>query len=199
MMNKRGQVIVISGPSGVGKGTILKGAMEADKTLAFSVSATTRGPRPGELDGKDYFFVSRERFEEMIAQGELLEHAEYGGNLYGTPRAALEQRLDEGVDVVLDIEIQGARQVMKSFPEALFIFILPPDFETLKKRLTGRGTETPEKVALRLETAKRELGCFNEFEYIIVNDRIEDAVDDFLAIVRAGHCRCSEYIKTDND
>ncbi len=194
MMNKRGQVIVITGPSGVGKGSILRGAMARDKSLCFSVSATTRAPRPGELDGRDYFFVDRERFERMAAGGELLEHAQYGGNRYGTPRDALLRQLDSGSDVILDIDLQGARQVMSSFPEALFVFILPPDFETLEKRLTGRGTETPEKIAVRLDTARRELACYREFQFVIVNDALENAVEDLLAIIRAGRCRCSEYI-----
>ena len=195
MTNKKGQVIVITGPSGVGKGTILKSVMESDTSLCFSVSATTRGPRPGEVDGKDYYFVSRQRFDEMVAEGELLEHAEYSGNCYGTPRKPLEKLLDEGYDVILDIEIQGARNVMKSYPEAIFTFIMPPDFETLEKRLAKRGTESPEKVALRLETAKRELECYKEFQYIIVNDKLEDAVAELQAVITAGRCRCSEYIK----
>jgi len=195
MTNKKGQVIVITGPSGVGKGTILKNVMEADKSLCFSVSATTRAARPGEVDGVDYYFVTRERFDEMVKDGELLEYAEYSGNCYGTPRKPLEKLLNEGYDVILDIEIQGARNVMKTFPEAIFTFIMPPSFETLEKRLIKRGTETPEKMALRLETAKRELECFKEFQYIIVNDKLEDAVEDFKAVIRAGRCRCSEYIK----
>ena len=155
---KRGVLFVFSGPSGVGKGTLKAKLFEefADR-IAYSVSATTRGPREGEVDGKDYFFISRQEFERRVKNNEFLEHAEFAGNCYGTPRAYVEKLLDSGMNVVLEIDVQGALQVMKSMPECVSVFILPPSFEELEHRLRGRGTETEEKVRERLETAKREL------------------------------------------
>ncbi len=167
---KRGVLFVFSGPSGVGKGTLKAKLFEefADR-IAYSVSATTRGPREGEVDGKDYFFISRQEFERRVQNNEFLEHAEFAGNCYGTPRAYVEKLLDSGMNVVLEIDVQGALQVMKSMPECVSVFILPPSFEELEHRLRGRGTETEEKVRERLETAKRELPYAPQYDYQIVN------------------------------
>lgn len=167
---KRGVLFVFSGPSGVGKGTLKAKLFEefADR-IAYSVSATTRGPREGEVDGKDYFFISRQEFERRVKTNEFLEHAEFAGNCYGTPRAYVEKLLDSGMNVVLEIDVQGALQVMKSMPECVSVFILPPSFEELEHRLRGRGTETEEKVRERLETAKRELPYAPQYDYQIVN------------------------------
>ena len=167
---KRGVLFVFSGPSGVGKGTLKAKLFEefADR-IAYSVSATTRGPREGEADGKDYFFISRQEFERRVKNNEFLEHAEFAGNCYGTPRAYVEKLLDSGMNVVLEIDVQGALQVMKSMPECVSVFILPPSFEELEHRLRGRGTETEEKVRERLETAKRELPYAPQYDYQIVN------------------------------
>ena len=167
---KRGVLFVFSGPSGVGKGTLKAKLFEelADR-IAYSVSATTRGPREGEVDGKDYFFISRQEFERRVKNNEFLEHAEFAGNCYGTPRAYVEKLLDSGMNVVLEIDVQGALQVMKSMPECVSVFILPPSFEELEHRLRGRGTETEEKVRERLETAKRELPYAPQYDYQIVN------------------------------
>lgn len=167
---KRGVLFVFSGPSGVGKGTLKAKLFEefADR-IAYSVSATTRGPREGEVDGKDYFFISRQEFERRVKNNEFLEHAEFAGNCYGTPRAYVEKLLDSGMNVVLEIDVQGALQVMKSMPECVSVFILPPSFEELEHRLRGRGTETEEKVRERLETAKRELPYAPQYDYQIIN------------------------------
>lgn len=167
---KRGVLFVFSGPSGVGKGTLKAKLFEefADR-IAYSVSATTRGPREGEVNGKDYFFISRQEFERRMKNNEFLEHAEFAGNCYGTPRAYVEKLLDSGMNVVLEIDVQGALQVMKSMPECVSVFILPPSFEELEHRLRGRGTETEEKVRERLETAKRELPYAPQYDYQIVN------------------------------
>lgn len=167
---KRGVLFVFSGPSGVGKGTLKAKLFEefADR-IAYSVSATTRGPREGEVDGKDYFFISRQEFERRVKNNEFLEHAEFAGNCYGTPRAYVEKLLDSGMNVVLEIDVQGALRVMKSMPECVSVFILPPSFEELEHRLRGRGTETEEKVRERLETAKRELPYAPQYDYQIVN------------------------------
>ena len=167
---KRGVLFVFSGPSGMGKGTLKAKLFEefADQ-IAYSVSATTRGPREGEVDGKDYFFISRQEFERRVKNNEFLEHAEFAGNCYGTPRAYVEKLLDSGMNVVLEIDVQGALQVMKSMPECVSVFILPPSFEELEHRLRGRGTETEEKVRERLETAKRELPYAPQYDYQIVN------------------------------
>ncbi len=167
---KRGILFVFSGPSGVGKGTLkAKLFEEFAGRIAYSVSATTRGPREGEVDGKDYFFISRQEFERRVKNNEFLEHAEFAGNCYGTPRAYVEKLLDSGMNVVLEIDVQGALQVMKSMPECVSVFILPPSFEELEHRLRGRGTETEEKVRERLETAKRELPYAPQYDYQIVN------------------------------
>lgn len=184
-MAEKGLLAVISAPSGGGKGTILKELFARDENLRLSVSATTRAPRPGEEHGKQYYFLSRKEFEELIAQGKMLEHAEYVGNYYGTPRDPVEEWLSQGRDVVLEIEVQGGAQVKKLMPECVSIFILPPSMKVLGERLRGRGTEAEETVQKRLATARQEIPQAREYDYLVFNDRLEDAVEDILAILRA--------------
>ena len=180
---KQGKLLVISGPSGVGKGTVIGKHFELRDDLAFSVSATTRAPRPGEEDGREYFFVTRERFDEMVERGELLEHAEFVNNCYGTPRRPLEEKLAQGLNVLLDIEVQGAAQVKAARPERVSVFILPPSLEELERRLRGRGTETEEKIRGRLETAKRELPLADGYDFKVVNDDAMRAAREISAIL----------------
>ncbi len=184
-MAEKGLLVVISAPSGGGKGTILKELFAQNENLRLSVSATTRAPRPGEEHGKQYYFLSREEFEALIAQGRMLEHAEYVGNYYGTPRDPVEEWLSQGRDVVLEIEVQGGAQVKKLMPECVSIFILPPSMKVLGERLRGRGTETEETVQKRLATARREIPQAREYDYLVFTDRLEDAVEEILAILRA--------------
>jgi len=187
--NKQGLLLVISGPSGAGKGTICKQLLESVPGVSYSVSATTREPRNGEVEGKDYYFVSREKFPELIAQDQLLEHAEFCGNYYGTPRAAVEQAIKEGSDVLLEIEIQGALQVKKKFPQGVFIFIVPPSLEELNARISKRGTETEDKILQRIAKASEELRFISEYDYVVENDRLPDAVEKLKAIIVAEKCR----------
>jgi guanylate kinase len=179
------KVFVITGPSGVGKGTLIRSLFDRIAALGLSVSATTRPPRPGEEDGVHYHFLSRDQFDERVAAGDFVEWAEYSGNRYGTLRSELDQRVDEGAPVVLEIEVQGARQVREKMPEAVQVFIAPPSRETLRARLVGRGTDSPEAVERRLETADAELAAQPEFEHVVVNDRLEDAVDELVSIVES--------------
>ena len=175
---------MITGPSGVGKGTLIRGLLERVPELELSVSATTRRPRPGERDGADYYFLSPEQFEARVGQGDFVEHAAYSGNRYGTLLAELERRLSAGVPVVLEIEVQGARQVLSAMPDAVAVFIAPPSREALRARLVGRGTDAPEQVDERLRTAERELEARPEFAHEVVNDRLEQATDELEQIVR---------------
>ena len=171
-MTERGLLIVFSGPSGVGKGTVRREIFEStDNQFQYSVSMTTRPQRPGEVDGVDYFFRTREEFEELIRQGQMLEYAEYVGNYYGTPLTYVNETLDKGIDVFLEIEVQGALQVKKKVPDAVFIFLTPPDLEELKDRLVGRGTDSAEIIAQRIEKAKEEIALMREYDYAIVNDQ----------------------------
>jgi guanylate kinase len=179
------KVFVITGPSGVGKGTLIRGLLERMPALELSVSATTRTPRPGEQDGVDYHFLTPEEFDRRVAAGGFVEHATYSGNRYGTLRSELERRLHSGAGVVLEIEVQGARQVRAAMPEAVAVFIAPPSREALRVRLVGRGTDSAEQVAARLRTAERELESQPEFRHVVVNDRLEDATDELVSIVRA--------------
>ncbi|MBQ7874610.1 MAG: guanylate kinase [Oscillospiraceae bacterium] len=188
-MNKRGVLLVISGPSGVGKGTIINRLFELDDNLYFSVSATTRQPRPGEIDGVHYSFKSVEQFEHDIETGEMLEHAVFSGNYYGTPKSAVEKKLAQGKDVVLDIEIQGAENVKKLMPEAVLVYILPPSIEELKHRLIGRNTEDEESLNKRFHTAYRELNKAPElYDYFIVNDMVETAAVKIIDILEGERC-----------
>jgi guanylate kinase len=168
----------------VGKGTLIRGLLERLPELELSVSATTRAPRPGEQDGVDYHFLTPEEFEARVAAGDFVEHAEYSGNRYGTLRSELERRLQAGAGVVLEIEVQGARQVRAAMPDAVAVFIGPPSREALRARLVGRGTDTPAQVERRLGTAERELHAQSEFSHVVVNDRLEQATEELIEIVR---------------
>jgi guanylate kinase len=177
------RVFVITGPSGVGKGTLIRGLMERVPRLELSVSATTRAPRPGERDGVDYHFLSSDEFERRVQTGDFVEHADYAGRRYGTLRSELEQRLASGAPVVLEIEVQGARQVRAAMPEAVQVFIAPPSLAALRTRLIGRGTDGSEEVERRLGVAEQELQARDEFAHVVVNDRLEDALANLVAIV----------------
>jgi guanylate kinase len=177
------KVLVITGPSGVGKGTLIRGLLERIPELELSVSATTRAPRPGERDGAAYHFLSDEEFDRRLASGDFVEHATYSGNRYGTLRSELERRLEEGVPVVLEIEVQGARQVREAMPDAEAVFIAPPSRDALRARLVGRGTDAPEDVDKRMQTADTELQAQPEFRHVVVNDRLEEATQDLVQIV----------------
>jgi guanylate kinase len=179
------KVFVITGPSGVGKGTLIRALLDRLPSLELSVSATTRAPRPGEQDGVDYHFLTRQQFDRRVAEGDFVEWAEYSGNRYGTLRSELGRRLDDGVPVVLEIEVQGARQVREKMPEAIQVFIAPPSREALRTRLVGRGTDTSEQVQRRLETADAELAAQPEFPHVVVNDRLEDAIEELAAVVES--------------
>ncbi|MDR4886553.1 guanylate kinase [Fredinandcohnia sp. QZ13] len=189
-MKERGLLIVLSGPSGVGKGTVRKAIFsQPDTKFQYSISATTRKPREGEVDGVDYFFKSKEEFEELIKNNKLLEWAEYVGNYYGTPIDYVESTLQEGKDVFLEIEVQGALQVRKAFPEGLFIFLAPPSLKELKNRIVTRGTETDELILNRMKVAKEEIEMMDAYDYVVENDQVELACDRINAIVTAEHCR----------
>ena len=193
-MKTRGSLIVLSGFAGVGKGTVLKSLFETHEGYAYSVSATTREPRPGEVDGVHYFFISKERFEQMIAGDELLEHACYVGNYYGTPKAYVDRKLEEGFDVILEIEIQGALNIKKKVPEAILIYMLPPSAKTLKERLTGRGTETEEVILKRMKRAAEEAVGVEQYDYIIVNEDADECAQELNSLIRAQRLRASSNL-----
>ncbi len=192
MAKQRGKLIVISGPSGAGKSTVVFKALEGRDDVCFSVSATTRKPRPGEIDGKEYFFVDLDKFRDMVANDEFLEHAVYVANSYGTPRAYVEKKLDEGMNVLLDIEVQGARQVNEKMPECVKIFIIPPTVEELRKRLEKRGTDTQRAIEARLIRAKQEFEEADFYDYVIVNDDADVAAAKLSAIMTAEHCKAAD-------
>ncbi|MGO9490620.1 MAG: guanylate kinase [Solirubrobacteraceae bacterium] len=182
------RVFVITGPSGVGKGTLIRGLMERLPDLELSVSATTRSPRPGEQDGVDYHFLTPREFEQRVQAGDFVEHADYAGRRYGTLRSELERRIADGVPVVLEIEVQGARQVRAAMPEAVQVFIAPPSLAALRTRLVGRGTDDQQEVQRRLEVAEQELTAQPEFAHVVVNDRLDEALERLTAIVQENLC-----------
>lgn len=194
-MSERGLLIVFSGPSGVGKGTVRQEIFSTpDHKFEYSVSMTTRAQRPGEVDGKDYFFRSREEFEELIRKGQMLEYAEYVGNYYGTPLTYVNETLDKGIDVFLEIEVQGALQVKKKVPDAVFIFLTPPDLNELQERLVGRGTDSEEVIAQRIERAREEIALMSEYDYAIVNDEVPLAAERVKRVIEAEHFRVDRVI-----
>lgn len=189
MFEEKGILFILSGPSGVGKGTVRQRLFEQETHLKYSVSATTREKRAGEQEGIDYFYTTKEQFEAMIQNGELLEHAQYVKNYYGTPRAYVEEQLEKGNDVFLEIEVQGALQVKENFPEGVFIFLFPPSLEELKNRIIGRGTESDELVRNRLKEAEKEISMMSEYDYVVVNDDVDQAVQKVKAIITSEHCK----------
>ncbi len=191
-MPSQGIKIVLSGPSGSGKGTIVKELIKKEHFI-LSVSATTRSPRQGEQDGVHYFFKTKEEFETMMRDNELLEYAEFCNNYYGTPKTFIEESVKNGKDVILEIEVQGALQVKAIYPEALFIFVMPPSLAELEKRLVGRNTESMAVIAQRLARAKEELLLYKEYDYVVINDRLEEAVKDIETIVSAEKLRSYRF------
>ena len=183
-MSKKGLLVVYSGFSGVGKGTIMKEMLKREESFRLSVSATTRAPRPGEVDGREYYFITKEKFLSMIDNDEFLEYAQYADNYYGTPQKAVEDMLNEGYNVFLEIEVQGGVQIMEKCPDCLSIFIVPPSLEVLEQRLRGRGTETEEVIEKRMKTALVEQGYTSQYDFVVENDIVEKTVDDIINIVK---------------
>ena len=194
-MKEKGILIVVSGFSGSGKGTIMKEMMRQYDNYALSISATTRNPRPGEEDGREYFFKTVEEFEKMIAKDELIEYARYVDNYYGTPRAYVEEQLDAGKDVILEIEIQGALKVKEKFPETLLLFVTPPTAKELRNRLVGRGTETMDVIDFRMNRAKEEADGMDQYDYLIINDVLQDCVEQMHRIIQGEHRRSFRNIE----
>ncbi len=195
-LNDKGLLIVISGPSGVGKGTVRKALFERKgHNLDFSISMTTRSPRVGELDGREYYFVTEEEFRDNIEKGNMLEHAKFVNNYYGTPKDKVIEKLNEGKEVVLEIEVQGALQVKAKMPDSVFIFIAPPSWKALEDRLTNRGTEPLDIINERLSKARNEIMVASSYDYIVINDEVENAVDKIIAIIRAEHARCDRALE----
>lgn len=194
MTNGQGILVVVSGFSGAGKGTLMKALLEKYHNYALSISATTRNPREGEQDGREYFFVTRDKFESMIEDGELIEYAQYVNNYYGTPRQYVFQQMADGRDVILEIEIQGALKIKERFPEALLLFVMPPSADELKHRLTSRGTETEDVIAARLHRAAEEAVGINSYDYILVNDQIDTCVEEMHQLIQAQHNKVSNNL-----
>ncbi len=188
-MKEKGRLFVISGPSGAGKSTVVFKAIEGRDDVCFSTSVTTRKPRPNEVDGREYFFVDLDRFKEMVENDELLEHATYVANSYGTPRKFVEDKLDSGLDVLLDIEVQGVRQINEKKPDAVKIFIIPPSLAELRRRLVGRGTDTERAIEARLIRARQEYAEADFYDYIIINDDPDRAAKELAAIMLAERCK----------
>ena len=195
-LDKKGLLVVISGPSGVGKGTVRKALFSrSGHDLVYSISMTTRKPRNGEIDGVDYYFVSKQKFEEEIEKGNLLEYAQFVGNYYGTPYDKVLEQLNKGNEVVLEIEVQGAMQVKAKKPDAVFIFIAPPSYGALEERLKHRGTENDEIIKERLQKARREIDQAPAYDYIVINDDVDNAADRIMAIIRAEHAKCERSLE----
>ncbi|WP_216828041.1 guanylate kinase [Alkalihalobacterium elongatum] len=195
MKKEKGLLIVLSGPAGVGKGTVCSALRQENTDIQYSVSATTRSPREGEVDGVNYFFKSREEFEGMIKNDDLLEWAEYVGNYYGTPIDYVRKTIDEGNDIILEIEVQGALKVKERLPEGVFIFLMPPSLAELRKRIEGRGTETVDVIDKRMTVAKEEIDMMKKYDYVVENDEVQSAVDRIKAIVTAEHCKRERLIE----
>ncbi len=193
MLNRKGLLLVVSGPSGAGKGTICKALLNKNDQIKLSVSATTRKPRNGEVHGVNYFFIEKEEFTKMIENGEFLEYAQIYDNFYGTPKAAIIECLEKGQDVILEIEMQGARQIKEVYPEGVFIFVLPPSLEELKSRIVGRGTETQEEIEKRFSCAFEEINQIVNYDYFIVNEDIEKSVSDVESIICAEKNKVTRY------
>ena len=187
MSNRKGIIIVVSGFSGAGKGTLMKELTKKYDNYALSVSATTRNPRPGEVNGREYFFVSNEEFEKLIQENGLIEHAGYVDHYYGTPRKFVEDKLSEGIDVILEIEIQGALQIKEQYPDAVLLFVMPPSAAELEKRLRGRGTETEEVILQRLKRAREESVGIEKYDYLVINDDLEQCTERLHNIIEAAH------------
>ncbi len=190
----KGKLFAVSGPSGVGKNTVLNRVVQQREKVQYSVSATSRAMRPGEIEGKSYYFVSREEFERMIAAGELLEHAEYVGNYYGTPLAPIRAALEQGIDVVMDVDVVGALNIKKRLPEAVLVFLTAQSLGEIRRRLEKRGDVSPEAMQKRLERAKWEYKQAYQYDYLVVNDRVEHAVDELLSIMTAEKCKVMDRI-----
>ena len=199
MSNRKGIIIVVSGFSGAGKGTLMKELTKKYDNYALSVSATTRNPRPGEVNGREYFFVTNEEFEKLINENGLIEHAGYVDHYYGTPRKFVEDKLSQGIDVILEIEIQGALQIKEQYPDAVLLFVMPPSVEELEKRLRGRGTETEEVILQRLKRAKEESVGIEKYDYLVINDDLEKCTERLHSIIEAAHgapSRNLDFIET---
>lgn len=188
-MKRKGCLIVVSGPSGTGKGTVCSALLAKHKEIAYSISATTRQPRTGEVDGVNYYFLAKNVFEKMIEDGELLEWAEVYGNYYGTPLKKIQERLADGQDILLEIDTQGAMSVKEKFPDEIYIYIMPPSLKELERRLKTRGTDSAESIERRLKSAAGEMEIAERYNYIVVNEQVEQAVNQIAAIVDAEHCR----------
>ena len=195
---KKGKTFIISGPSGVGKSTVLSALLDKRPNVYFSVSATTRDPRPGELDGIHYHFMDVDSFRKWIAMDQFLEYAEYVGNFYGTPKRFVDEAMDQGKDVILDIEVQGAIQVTSKRPDTVRIFIAPPSWAELERRLTERGTDSKDKIQKRLLRAKVEFQTAHTYDYFVINDTVENAVKELDAIMTAEHCKPKERMEIIN-
>ena len=195
MIKKRGLLLVVSGPSGTGKGTICKKMVEMNDAIKLSVSATTRQPRLGEKEGISYYFKTREEFEKMVENGEFLEHAMIYDNYYGTPKQAIVDQLDAGVDVILEIEMQGARQIREVCPDAVFLFILPPSLDELKHRIVGRGTETKEQIEKRFNSAYNEIKLLGDYDYFIFNNIVDKSAEEIFEIIKSEKSRVARYKK----